>query len=319
MDPLTTNTFRLPEEALPPLAYVEPEKPSAAPAAGWDMSGYTLQPLSPTASEKAAAEEALGELGPNEPIVSHHACLPFSSCLLVKPPALFLARALLPKAASPCILAVICLQCCSALTSHEAGCKRRRSGFGAQGGKMWTSFPEGPRPDAPPISELEMPATPTGPALHRTSAFLLALAVFDAGSCAFRHRKACEASVAASAATVPRGGRAVTQWQVFHRLEHQLCGQQARSPKPWNASTWPFVLTVQGRGGCGWRRSGGVMWWGARSSRPAPWARSSAPTPSPRSTSKLCSGASPTRLLASPAACISLLPYSTDLPKHLPR
>lgn len=72
VDPLTTGTFRLPEDALPPLAYVAPEAPSAAPAAGWDMSGYRLQTLSPTPSEADAAEaaERERELGPNEPIVS---------------------------------------------------------------------------------------------------------------------------------------------------------------------------------------------------------------------------------------------------------
>lgn len=72
MDPLTQGTFRLPEDALPPLAYVAPEAPSAAPAAGWDMSGYRLQTLSPTASEVEAAEAAereARELGPTEPIV----------------------------------------------------------------------------------------------------------------------------------------------------------------------------------------------------------------------------------------------------------
>lgn len=31
-----------------------------------------------------------------------------------------------------------------------------------QGGDMWTSFPEGPRPDAPTIDQLDFPATPTG-------------------------------------------------------------------------------------------------------------------------------------------------------------
>jgi len=73
---LTQGTFALPDDALPPLAYVAPEAPSAAPAAGWDMSGYRLQTLSPTASEaEAAAAAEADELGPDEPIVR-----PASSC-----------------------------------------------------------------------------------------------------------------------------------------------------------------------------------------------------------------------------------------------
>lgn len=62
-------SFALPADALPPLAYVEPEKLSRAPAAGWDMAGYKLVPLSPTASEVAAEQAKMGELGPKEPIV----------------------------------------------------------------------------------------------------------------------------------------------------------------------------------------------------------------------------------------------------------
>lgn len=73
---MTQGTFALPDDALPPLAYVAPEAPSAAPAAGWDMSGYRLQTLSPTASEaEAAAAAEADELGPDEPIVR-----PSSSC-----------------------------------------------------------------------------------------------------------------------------------------------------------------------------------------------------------------------------------------------
>ena len=72
VDPLTVASFALPPDALPPLRYVEAEKPSAAPAVGWDMAGYRLVPLSPTASQ-VAAEEAkmgeMGELGPQEPKV----------------------------------------------------------------------------------------------------------------------------------------------------------------------------------------------------------------------------------------------------------
>ncbi len=79
VDPLTVVSFALPADALPPLRYVEAEKPSAAPAVGWDMAGYRLVPLSPTASQ-VAAEEAkmgeMGELGPKEPIVRPQPLLP---------------------------------------------------------------------------------------------------------------------------------------------------------------------------------------------------------------------------------------------------
>lgn len=70
VDPLTAVSWALPPDALPPLPYVALEAPSAAPAVGWDMAGYRLQPLSPTASEVAAEEAKMGELGPQEPVVS---------------------------------------------------------------------------------------------------------------------------------------------------------------------------------------------------------------------------------------------------------
>lgn len=68
VDPLTTVSWALPPDALPPLPYVALETQSAAPAVGWDMAGYRLQPLSPTASEVAEEEAKMGELGPQEPI-----------------------------------------------------------------------------------------------------------------------------------------------------------------------------------------------------------------------------------------------------------
>ena len=33
---------------------------------------------------------------------------------------------------------------------------------GVQNGDMWSHFPDGPRPAAPGIDEVDMPATPTG-------------------------------------------------------------------------------------------------------------------------------------------------------------
>lgn len=48
---------------------------------------------------------------------------------------------------------------------------------------------------------------------------------------------------------------------------------------------------TQGRGGCGWRRFGGAMWWDGRFRRRAPWGRCWVRCRSPRSTSKPPSGA----------------------------
>lgn len=99
VDPLTSVSWALPPDALPPLPYVAREAASAAPVVGWDMAGYRLQPLSPTASEVAEEEAKMGELGPQEPI----------------------------------------------------------------NGELWSKYPNGERPDAPGIEDMDFPATPSGP------------------------------------------------------------------------------------------------------------------------------------------------------------
>ena len=59
MDPLTQGTFRLPEDALPPLAYVAPEAPSAGPAAGGCPTAEESEEVTPCRQSSCAAHTSV--------------------------------------------------------------------------------------------------------------------------------------------------------------------------------------------------------------------------------------------------------------------